>query len=337
MPTSHSDIDIVLTWVDGGDPAWRAQRAQYCGEGLADDRPERYRDWDLLRFWFRGVERFAPWVRRVHFVTWGHLPPWLNTAHPRLHITRHGDFMPPEALPTFNSNAIEVYLHRIPGLSERFVYFNDDILLLRPVAPEDFFVGGKPRDMLAAQPVVANPDNPVMSRILMNVSIVISRHFQKRAAMRANPGGWWHLGYPPMYFVYNLLEAVFPLYTGFYTVHGAAPLLRESYETLWALEPEVLSETGRHRFRSGDDVTQYLFREWPKQKGEFVPANLHRDFLYLDVDDTQRACAVIRGQKKKMICLNDTDRPIDFDAVKRELQNALGEVLPEPSAFEVTP
>ncbi len=335
-PPQQDEIDFVLPWVDGGDPEWQRDMARYLPEaqGETDVRPERYRDWDLLRYWFRGVERFAPWVRRIHFLTWGHLPPWLDTTHPKLQVTNHREILPPEAVPTFNCNAFEVNLHRIPGLSEHFVYFNDDMMLLREVRPEDFFREGRPRDMLALQPVVANPQNPVMSHLLLNNSLVLCKYFNKRRVMRAHPGQVFHPGYPPMYFFYNLLEAVFPLFTGFYSVHGPSPLLRSSFAELWEREAELLSEVTRHRFRSSGDVCQYLFRDWEKLKGNFVPANLHRDFAYLFIQDTEKTCRAIRQRKKKMVCVNDTSEEIDFPAVQRELTAAFQAILPQPSTFE---
>ena len=119
-------IDFVLLWVDGNDPAWRKEKAKYSPESALADAEERYRDWGLLPFLFRGMEKFAPWFRKIHFVTWGHLPEWLNTENEKLHIVRHEDYLPKEALPLFNSSALEIGLHRIPGLSDKFVYFNDD-------------------------------------------------------------------------------------------------------------------------------------------------------------------------------------------------------------------
>lgn len=336
MSRTEQPIDFVVTWVDGGDPAWQAEKRRYTPDGETDTRPERYRDWELLRYWFRGVEQFAPWVRAVHLVTWGHVPSWLNTHAPKLHVVNHADFMPDGTLPTFNSNALEMNLHRIPGLSDQFVYFNDDMLLLRPVRPEDYFVDGKPRDMLALQPVVANPTNPVMSHILLNDSLVICKYFEKRKTMRSNPGKYFKLGYPLMYFVYNLLETAFPLYTGFYTVHGPSPLLKSTFEELWEKEGQLLLETSRHRFRSPEDVTQYLFREWEKQKGNFVPANLHKEFRYLDISDPSgRYLDVIRGQQTKAVCVNDTSKPIDFEEKKAELLGAFEQILSERSTFEV--
>ena len=136
------EIDFVITWVDGSDDRWQKEKQETRKRlGImadVDDRKERYRDWDNLQYWFRGVEKYAPWVRRIHFVTWGHLPKWLNTDHPKLHVVNHEDFIPREYRPTFNSHTIEWNLHRIPDLAEQFVYFNDDIFLTNQVCEEDF-------------------------------------------------------------------------------------------------------------------------------------------------------------------------------------------------------
>lgn len=337
-----NEIDFVIAWVDGGDPAWQAAKKNCERQiGLAattddvDDREERYRDWDNLRYWFRGVERFAPWVRTIHFVTWGHLPPWLNTEHPKLHIVNHADYIPQQFLPTFNSHTIEWNFHRIPGLNEQFVYFNDDMFLLRPIKPEAFFRDGKPCDMLALQPDVANPYDTVMPYILLNNAMVLAKYFDKRENARKQPGAYFHPGYPPLYFGYNLLEMGFPKFTGFYTVHGPSPLKKSTYETLWEKEEELLIQTCSHSFRSRDDVNQYLLREWQKLNGEFVPTNILHQFRYFDVDNENRALIqCIRKQSAAGICINDSNHRIDFERVKKELNQAIEQVLPQKSAFE---
>lgn len=77
------DIDFVVLWVDGNDPEWRAEKAKYQGMTLDDSNSEnRFRDWGLMPYWFRAVEKFTPWVRKVHFVTCGHVPAFLNTGLP---------------------------------------------------------------------------------------------------------------------------------------------------------------------------------------------------------------------------------------------------------------
>lgn len=335
MGANVSEIDFVILWVDGGDPAWREEKSRYEGGQISDDREERYRDWGNLKYWFRGVEKFAPWVRKIHFVTWGHLPAWLRREHPKLHIVRHGDFIPEECLPTFNCNAIEVNIHRISGLSEQFVYFNDDMFLIRDARPEDYFRQGKPCDMLALQPVVANTASPMMPYLFLNNAMVLSKYFDKRENMRRQPGNYWHWGYPLLYFGYNFLETVFPLFTGFYTVHGPSPLCRSTFEKVWEREEALLRQTSCHRFRQKGDVNQYLFREWQKLSGEFMAKNITRDFGYFNVGShNEKLVRTIRRQKKRSICINDANTAIDFEGAKREICRAFEEIFPEKSSFE---
>ncbi len=328
-------IDFVIAWVDGGDKAWRQEKAKYEATVGTDDSEERYRDWDILKYWFRGVEKYAPWVRKIHFVTWGHLPSWLNTEHPKLHIVRHEDYLPKGCLPVFNCNILEANFHKIEGLSENFVYFNDDFFLINKTEPKNFFKNGKPCDMLAFQPVVANPLNPVMSHLYMNNSLVLCKHFNKRENVKAHPGNYFKIGYPPLYFFYNMLELAFPLYTGFYTVHGPSPFCKSTYEEVWSKEKEVLEAMFDNRFRSSTDVTQYLFREWQKLSNNFVPTNILRDFAYFNIaKDNTKLYKTIKKQKKKIICINDANIGSEFERVKQELQESFMEILPEVSSFE---
>lgn len=139
-------IDFVLPWVDGSDSAWIKQRNEYLGIKNDQTQDSRFRDWENLQYWFRGVEKFAPWVNHIYFVTWGHIPSWLNTDHPKLTVVKHEDYIPKQYLPTFSSHPIELNMHRIRGLSEQFVYFNDDTFIINKMEPEDFFRNGLPRD-----------------------------------------------------------------------------------------------------------------------------------------------------------------------------------------------
>ena len=336
---NQQSIDFVITWVDGSDETWQQEKREtLLHQGLSekvDDRKERYREWDNLQYWFRGVEKYAPWVRKIHFVTWGHLPKWLNTEHPRIHIVNHKDFIPEEYRPTFNSHTIEWNFHRIPDLAEQFVYFNDDIFLTNRVCQEDFFKNGKPVDMLALQPDVANTDNPVMPYIYLNNVMVLAKYFDKRRNMKEQPGAYFHLGYPPMYFFYNMLELAFPRFTGFYTVHGPSPLLKDTYRKLWSMEPELLHRVCSHPFRHKEDISQYVLREYQKLSGEFVPANVRKMCGYYDVEAyNKKLVKAICRQEKKIVCINDSNHDIDFEKAKNEINTALEQIFPERSSFE---
>jgi hypothetical protein len=98
-----------------------------------------------MKYFFRGVEKFAPWVNNVFFVTFGHYPTWLNLKHPKLKFIKHEDYIPKRYLPTFNSHTIELNYHRINELSNHFVYFNDDMFIINHMNQSDFFENGVPK------------------------------------------------------------------------------------------------------------------------------------------------------------------------------------------------
>ncbi len=136
-------IDLVYMWVDGNDPEWRAKRNQYINggekktsEGVND---ARWRDNEELRYSLRSVEKYASWINHIYIITDGQCPAWLDTSHPKITIVDHTEIMPADALPIFNSQAIESCIYRIPGLSEHFIVGNDDTMFTQPTTPETFF------------------------------------------------------------------------------------------------------------------------------------------------------------------------------------------------------
>lgn len=128
--------DIVYTWVNAADPGWRALVSPYKDIGALD--PDRFEQTDELRYSLRSVALFAPWAPRVHIFSNCAPPDWFRETD-RYRWVRHEDVVPESYRPLFNSHAIETFLHEIPGLSDRFVYFNDDFFLCAPLRPTDFF------------------------------------------------------------------------------------------------------------------------------------------------------------------------------------------------------
>lgn len=166
------DVDVVYTWVDGDDEDWLAARDErITGLGGTPSAraggASRYRSRDELRYSMRSIHLFAPWVRRIHLVTAGQVPSWLDTSHERIRIVDHRDILPASALPTFSSHAIETRLHAVPDLADHFVYVNDDVFLGRPRRPEHFFTpGGQYAAFVADHRAVGLPgtdDRPYLS------------------------------------------------------------------------------------------------------------------------------------------------------------------------------
>ena len=133
-------IDFVVTWLDPNDSEWQKSYAHYSQNSKGDISQARFRDMKVFNYWFRAVETYAPWVNKVFLITNGKFPNWINKNNPKLVLVKHEDYMPKEYLPTFNSCAIELHMHKIKGLSEYFVYFNDDVFLNSPVKPDYYFM-----------------------------------------------------------------------------------------------------------------------------------------------------------------------------------------------------
>jgi hypothetical protein len=182
--TSSKDaIDAVYLWVDSSTAAFRQAFEAYgpTASQPADSDAQsenRFRDNGELRFSLRSLERFAPWIRRIYIVTNGEVPKWLVQPHPRVTIIPHDSlFLRKSDLPTFNSNAIELQLHRIPDLSDRFLYFNDDLFLLGAISPDTFLLpGGAQRFFLERRQLHDRTDlGPVHDRAYAYSQQVVDR------------------------------------------------------------------------------------------------------------------------------------------------------------------
>lgn len=330
------NIDFVIAWVDGGDPQWRREKAQYdpTVNLSLDAREARFRDWENLQYWFRAVEKYAPWVHKIYFVTWGHLPPFLNTDNEKLVVVNHKDFIPEQYLPTFNANTIELNLHRIEGLSEHFVYFNDDMFLTRPVTAEDFFQNGLPRDEFAFDAVLFTPDS--IGHLIANDLELVNKHFGKRQQMKKlRLPQYLNFSYGLINFYRTLVLMAWPWYTGFYCSHIPAGFLKSTLEEVWALEPKVMGESCEDRFRSKRNLNQYVFKFWQLVQGKFVPRSTKfGKAFHLSGGVNQQLLDAIENQRYSMICINDTPNITDFAEHKRRVQQAFEKILPEKSSFE---
>lgn len=330
-------VDIVVLWVDGNDPAWQQEKAKYQPVKTSDaNAVNRFRDWGLMKYWFRSIESFAPWVRTIHFVTWGHTPEFLKLDHPKLHIVRHEDYLPWDCLPTFNASGIEMSIHKIEGLAEHFVYFNDDMFLLRPIKQETFF-----RDGL---PVLNGSENilcPVGKLLVWHALYygdlgIINKHFEKRKTVKQNRKKYLNQIYG---FKSNLktltLEHLFRnRFAGFEFTHAAAPFRKQAFDQVWEAEPELLQATTAQRFRTYTDLNQWVVQWWQIASGEFSPGIVDNMRFSAETWMADTICKTIRAQSHDMICINDPDNPTDFESTSKKLRDAFETILPEKCSFE---
>lgn len=329
------DIDFIITWVDMNDPQWHADFTKYSGnkDNIKNGVSEaRFRDYGLLKYWFRGVETFAPWVRKIHFVTCGQRPEWLNIDNPKLNLVSHKDYIPVQFLPTFNSVVIEYYLHKIPDLAEHFVYFNDDFYITNHIKTERFFKNGLPCDIAVLQ---YNPSWSQWYRTLKNSINIINRHFDKKEVMARDYDKWFDKKYGSKA-IWNHILKTYGKFIPLRTPHNAQPYLKTTFDEVWHAAEKELTQASANKFRAFSDYTPELFRTWQICKGNFEPYNTYGDTkMFPLMIRSKQAVKAIYNQSYSLICLNDNVHIRNYAQVMGNIKDAFEHILPEKSSFEL--
>ena len=329
------DIDIVVTWVDMDDPKWKKD---FINSGGSIDNTKngfteaRFRDHGLLKYWFRGVDTFAPWVRKIHFVTCAQKPNWLNVNHPKLKLVNHSDYIPDEFLPTFNSRVIESYMHKIPGLSDHFVYFNDDVFIIDEISPDRFFSGNLPNDIAAFR---HNSGIGLWSKSLKNNLKIINERFDKHTVLKRDHNKWFHPSYGKRAKLTHILKP-YRKFVTLMTPHNAQPYIKSTFEEVWDYASDRLKEFSKNRFRTAKDYTPELFRTWQICQSNFEPYNVYNDTkMFPLILKPKQAIKALYNQDYKLVCLNDNEHIRDYENVMTKIEKAFESILPEKSEFEL--
>ncbi len=334
------DIDFVVTWVDSSDPDWMAQYTKYRGTRHSED-DARYRNWDLFKFWFRAVEEYAPWVHRVFLVTSGHYPKWLNLNNPKIVLVKHEDYIPTKYLPTFNSRCIELNFGRIQGLSEHFVYFNDDMFLNAPITPDYYFRHGLPCDSPAENIMNATRYSPkdffgISISVFCNVA-VLNSHFNRKDVVKASILRWLgpHLSLKQN--LYSIMMMHSELFQGFDLHHTEQPYLKQTFREIWDAESFFLDKSCT-RFRQDVSLTPYFARYWQLASNNFSPVKLSACKDYSVTEQTiDRVIASIFNKRIKSLCINDSpdcSKEFYLQSSKR-IYDAFSRKFPQKSSFEI--
>lgn len=256
----------------------------------------------------------------------------MNVQHPKLVVVNHKEFIPHNHLPTFNSHPIELHLHRISGLSEKFVYFNDDMFIIKKMHPNNFFRNDLPCDSAILNPIMSYSDG--ISSIINNNMEIINKYFIKSQQISQNKSKYINVKYG----VYNL-RTLFLLpwkhFVGFYDPHLAISYLKETFVEVWQKEEQLFSKISNHKFRTKNDVSHWVFRYWQLASGKFYPRKINIGKYYYLSDDNEEIFKKIKAQTFKMVCLNDNGCIIDFETQKKKLNEVFKAILPQKSKFEI--
>lgn len=318
LPRLHKDvgpIDVVYTWVNGQDPEWQKMRslawAKKTGEEIRDvATANRFRDRDELRYSLRSLHQFAPFINHIYIVTAGQKPSWLKDD-PKITIVDHKEiFLDHSFLPTFNSQAIEANLHRIPNLSERYIYFNDDFFLGNGVGEHDFYdERGKIKIMLSEW---TTPTGNVVSKDNgFDAAWKVTNRFldklykpKKRKALKHSP--------------YVMLKS-----------HMAA--FENEFRPLF-------TKVSSHNFRSHRDyvvtngLVQYMqLYEKRAKKGNLINRTVR---FGNDFEKNRAALEQIKELKPHSFCIQDIVEEVSLEN-EELLKKFLQEYFPNPSPWEM--
>lgn len=291
-------MDIVITFVDGSRAKWQEQYARKIG-----GKPSftRFRDWETLRYLLRGIETNAPFIRNVYLAVsdMDQVPQWVNRE--TVTTVTHPQFIPAKLLPTFSSNVIELWLHKIPGLSEEFIYFNDDVFLLNPCSPEDFFIKGKPR---------LSPRTRTERVTMFHQMIYNSTQVARRI-----------LGIPeaPEFLAQR---------------HTVAPMTRASYLYAYKVAGKQIFDSFTPT-RAAKNFNDYLFMDLNYFAGKYHPARIDFKYFGLDAQNAPAICEHIETSRTKTLCINDGCDPADFESVKTQILGAFEHRFPSKSKYEI--
>lgn len=293
-------MDIVITYVNGLDPEWQTDYANCIGEKALT---KRYRDWGTLPFLMRGIEECMPFIENVFLVVSreSQVPEWIDRS--AVSVVLHKDFIPAQFLPTFNSTSIEMFMHRIEGLSEEFIYFNDDFFPMLPSKPTDFFRDGR---------VAVS-----MKHHLCTFGNLFRRQTKHSDRIARNVAG------KKAMFCYVRPQ------------HTCAPMLRSLCAELYEkCSEEILASITPKRDQR--NCNQYVFTDYAYFSGHAFMQRISNRHISLSVATTRWLTKSIVSPRHKMLCINDVAMSEEkYKRYRTCILDAFQKRFPNKSRFEL--
>lgn len=291
-------MDIVIAYVDGQDPVWQKDYEKYNNAPVL---AKRFRDWGTLKYLMRGIQYRMPFVDNVFLVVShpSQVPEWVDPENVR--VVLHRDFIPEEFLPTFNSTTISLFLHRIPGLGERFMYFNDDIFPVGRCTEEDYFRDGKVVIGISTHLFVSG----------------MYKHHVKRSNMLAR-------------------EALGKCRSPFFIrpQHSCIPMFRSECERVFHEQKDAIMKSVS-RLRSNDNLNMSLYMSYMYYRGKVLNRRIPCRHVSMAAVTPSGIGSYIISPSKSLVCINDVtmseEKYLEF---KDALCEAFETAFPEKSRFE---
>ena len=293
-------MDAVITYVDGNDPVWKQDYEKTTNVPVME---KRFRDWGTLKYLLRGIEAKMPFIRNVYLVVShpSQVPEWADRE--QLKIVLHKDIIPAEFLPTFNCNPIEMHLHRIPGMDEEYIYFNDDMFPVGDCKPTDFFRDGRP--------VIGYYTHLFASGMYKKICRNSDRLARKALGMK-----------PSCFFTRPQ--------------HICSPMLKSQCEELYAKVEDEIRKTSATRTRTEENLNQYLFLDYMNYKGLVIREKISNKHFSVAVASPDSLRDFLHDPTRNLVCINDVRLSEErYEQLRGAILDAFQSTFPSKSRFEL--
>ena len=308
------DIDLVYLWVDGSDPRWLVKHNACIGkteERSTVNCKGRYADNDELKYSLRSVEMYAPWVRKIFIVTDEQVPSWLDTSNPRIRVVDHTEIMPEVCLPCFNATVIEHFLWNIPGLSEHFLFANDDMLINRSLSPSFFFADD-------GLPVIRLNHSGLRNFYLAFKKKFLGIKFKNYVQIVYNAA--------------KLVETKYGVFYGCKTHHNIDAYLKSDYQRIEEMFKEEIEPTLGNHVRSENDIQRSLYAYVAMAEKRCHPVYVDRKTSFRFHIQNMKHYKMLEEYNPMLFCMNDSEYATDDD--RRKVTEFLKRRFPDRSEFE---
>ena len=294
-------MDYVLPFVNCEDPVWTDQYRQTCGKGMDESR---FRPFGTLKYAFRSVAKNLPFVDRIVLIvsTRSQVPDWINLD--KVKIVTHDEFIPEKFLPTFNSSTIETYMWKIKGLSELFLYGNDDFFVLKPLTEDDFFLESLPR-----------LDFEISDYKVRNMFRTCCRNGMD---MAADAAGTARSGSRVLLKPQHCIKGIND---------------RQMKEVGCKIADRIGDTVSP--LRHWDNITGYVYHYYAYYTGKY--ATFNRTYTYIRIDnDYEKVLRLIANPETDMLCINDAGdlESGHYEAACKALTECFERLFPERSIYE---
>ena len=293
-------MDAVITYVDGNDPVWKQDYEKTTNVPVME---KRFRDWGTLKYLLRGIEAKMPFIRNVYLVVShpSQVPEWVDQE--QLKIVLHKDIIPAEFLPTFNCHPIEMHLHRIPGMDEEYIYFNDDMFPVGDCRPTDFFRDGRP--------VIGYYTHLFASGMYKKICRNSDRLARKALGMK-----------PSCFFTRPQ--------------HICSPMLKSQCEELYAKVEDEIRKTSATRTRTEENLNQYLFLDYMNYKGLVIREKISNKHFSVAVASPDSLRDFLHNPTRNLVCINDVRLSEErYEQLRGAILDAFQSTFPSKSRFEL--